>query len=78
MKIKIFGPGCVKCEILTKNVKEAVSQLGISSVDIEKVSSIEEMVERGIISVPALMIDGSLKSSGEIPTVDKIKEWLNE
>ncbi len=78
MHIKIFGQGCVKCELLKKNVEEAVNQLSLKDVEVEKISEIEKMVEEGVISVPTLMIDGSVKVSGEVPTVENIKKWLNE
>ncbi len=76
MNIKIFGPGCAKCENLTKNVKEAVKQLGLDDVEIEKVSDFAKMVEEGVMSAPALMIDGVIKSSGSIPSVKEIKDWI--
>ncbi len=77
MTIKIFGPGCLGCEKLTKNVKEAVNQLNLSNVEIEKVSEIEKMAEEGIMSSPTLMVDGAIKSSGNIPSVEEIKKILS-
>ncbi len=77
MNIKIFGPGCSNCQKLIDNVEEAVSQLSLENVEIEKISDIGKMVEEGIMSSPALMIDGELKFSGNIPSVEEIKEILN-
>ena len=78
MNIKIFGPGCPGCGKLTERVHEALQQIGKESISVEKVSDIEKIAEEGIIDMPALMIDGEVKCAGEIPTVEQIKEWINE
>ncbi len=78
MNIKIFGPGCPNCELLEKNVKSALEEVGIEDVNMEKVSEIDRIVEEGIIGTPALMIDGKIKATGRIPSVEEIKNWLNE
>ncbi len=77
MDVKIFGPGCAKCEKLTSNVGEAVSQLNLDNVKIEKISDIGKMVEEGIMSSPTLMVDGNIKSSGNILSVEEIKKILS-
>lgn len=77
MNIKIFGPGCAKCEKLTGNVEEAVSQLNLDNVEIEKISDIGKMVEEGIMSSPTLMVDGVIKFSGNIPSIEEIKKILS-
>lgn len=41
-----------------------------------KVDSIDELVERGIMSTPALYVDGTLRISGRVSTVDEIKRML--
>ncbi len=77
MNIKIFGQGCAKCEKLTGNVEEAVSQLNLDNVEIEKISDIGKMVEEGIMSSPTLMVDGVIKFSGNIPSIEEIKKILS-
>lgn len=76
MVIKIFGPGCPKCEILEKNAREAVKELNLSGVEIEKVSEIEKIVEAGIMGTPAIMVNDTIKAVGRIPDVKEIKDWL--
>ncbi len=76
MIIKIFGPGCVKCESLIKNTRKAINDIGLSC-EIEKISDIDSMVEEGIMATPALMIDDKVVSSGRLPSVEEIKIWLS-
>lgn len=78
MDIKIFGPGCVKCGLLEKNVKEALSEVNIKDINLEKVSEIDKIVEEGILGVPALMINGDIKSTGRVPSTQEIKNWIDE
>jgi small redox-active disulfide protein 2 len=75
MRIEILGPGCSKCNSLEKTVKELVSELKIPA-DVIKISDINTMVERGILSTPALFIDGIKKSEGRTPSKDELKKWL--
>lgn len=56
MTIKIFGPGCAKCQLLAANAKKAAEELGFNEVKIEKISDIEKIVEEGIMSMPAINI----------------------
>ncbi|MFC1697170.1 thioredoxin family protein [Nanoarchaeota archaeon] len=76
MKIEILGTGCPKCKQLEDNVKKAVEKIG-KKADIIKVNEIDKIVEYGVMSTPAIVIDGKVKASGRLPEVDEIKGWLN-
>ena len=76
MKIEVLGTGCPKCETLANNTQAAVAALGIEA-EIVKVSGINEMTSRGIMLPPALIVDGEVKISGKVPTVDDIKSMLS-
>jgi len=75
MKIKILGPGCAKCEALEKAVKEAVKELNIIA-EIEKVNDIIQIMNYGIINVPALVINEKVIFSGKVPSVKELKELI--
>jgi small redox-active disulfide protein 2 len=75
MKIEILGTGCPKCKKLEENVRKAVEESG-EKAEIVKVTDIAKIVEYGVMSTPALVIDGKVKSSGRIPEVKEIKDWL--
>lgn len=76
MKIEVVGPGCARCVATEKNVKEAVEQLGINA-QITKVTDVAEFAKKGIMFTPGVIVDGEVKVSGKIPTVDELKEILS-
>lgn len=73
--IKVFGPGCIRCETLYENVKKAAQELGME-VFIEKVQDIKQMSLFGIFKTPALWIDGKIVSQGEVLSVEEIKKFI--
>lgn len=75
MKITIYGTGCPKCQTLTKLATQAISELGINA-EIVKETSIEKIVESGVMMTPALAIDGKVKLSGKLPTIEELKTLL--
>lgn len=74
-KIQILGTGCSKCKKLAENTETAAKELGIE-YQIEKVTDISEIMKFGVMLTPALAIDGQVKVSGKVPTVQNIKEML--
>ena len=77
MKIEILGMGCPKCKKLYENVQIAVKELNIQP-EIAKVEDIREIVKHSVMSTPALVIDGAVKSAGRIATPDEIKQWISK
>ncbi len=75
MKIEVLGSGCPKCNATTENVKKALAELG-KTAEVVKVTDINQMIERGVMSTPALIIDGKLMAQGKIPNVGQIKDWI--
>jgi small redox-active disulfide protein 2 len=75
MEIKVLGPGCANCNKLEKVVSEAAKELGITD-PVQKVSDIKEMLSFGVMSTPALVIDGKVKFSGRVPSREEIKKYL--
>jgi small redox-active disulfide protein 2 len=75
MKIEILGTGCPKCKKLEENAIKAVEE-SKKKAEIVKVTDIAKIVEYGVMSTPALVIDGNVKSYGRIPEVKEIKGWL--
>ena len=75
MKIEILGTGCPKCGQLEANARKAADELKIK-VDIQKITDIGEIVDYGVISTPAIVIEGAVRAYGRIPDVEEIKKWL--
>ena len=75
MKVQILGTGCMKCEKLEANAKEAIKEKG-GGYEIEKVTDIKKIMDFGVMLTPALAIDGQVKSVGKILSVEEIKKLL--
>ena len=75
MKIEILGTGCPNCLKLERNVLEALKETGIQA-EVVKVTEIPEIMSYGVMSVPALVIDGEVKSYGKVNSVEEIREMI--
>ena len=74
-QIQILGTGCPKCKLLMANAEEAVKALGIEAT-IEKIDKIQDIMKFGVMTTPALVVDGQVKSAGKVLSVDEIKQML--
>lgn len=75
MKIEILGTGCPKCKKLEENTKKAVEKTK-AKAEIVKVTDIGKIIEYGVMTTPALVIDGKIKISGRVPEVQEIEKWI--
>ncbi|MFA5470865.1 MAG: thioredoxin family protein [Acholeplasmataceae bacterium] len=75
MNIKVLGTGCPNCKRLEKNVIDALDQLG-KTAEVEKVTEVKDIMSYNIMSTPALVVDGKVLFSGQVPNVEKLKELL--
>lgn len=73
--IQILGIGCAKCQQLTANAETAAKQLGLP-FDVVKITQIPEILKFGVMSTPALAVDGVLKSQGRVLAPEQIKPLL--
>ncbi|HRY29019.1 MAG TPA: thioredoxin family protein [Elusimicrobiota bacterium] len=74
-KIQILGTGCPKCKKLTELSEAAAKELGIE-YSLEKVTDINEILNFGVMTTPALAVDGTVKTAGRLPSLDEIKNLL--
>jgi small redox-active disulfide protein 2 len=77
MRIEVLGTGCAKCKRLLKNVEMAISQTGIQAT-IAKVEDLSEIMERGVVITPGLIIDGEVKAMGRVPSAEEIAQMLRD
>jgi len=75
MKIEILGTGCAKCKTLEELTKQALAKIG-GFHTVEKVEDIMKIMEYGVVSTPGLVVDGEVKSTGKLLSVDEIIEIL--
>lgn len=74
-KILVLGSGCAKC-VKTADVIEQVAQELKAEVSVTKETSPEVIMSYGVMTTPAVVIDGVLVHSGSIPHRDQILNWL--
>ncbi len=74
-KIQVLGTGCPKCKKLAAAAETAAKALG-TEYKLEKVTDINEIINFGVMMTPALVVDGTIKVVGRVPSVDEIKKML--
>jgi len=75
MKIEVLGMGCANCNKLYQNVVDAVKKSG-KEIEVMKVEDIQKIMAYGVLSTPALVIDGVVKTAEKLPKAKEIKEWI--
>lgn len=76
MKVEILGTGCAKCKKLYDTVKQIADDNNIDA-QIVKVEDLDKILEYSVLSTPALVVDGTVKTTGKIPSNDDIKRFLS-
>ena len=74
--IKVLGPGCAKCEELFRLTQQATLELQLEC-SLVKVTDINEITSHGVLFTPALVVDGQVKISGRVPSMDDLKKMLS-
>jgi small redox-active disulfide protein 2 len=77
MNIKILGTGCSRCKTLEKIIRDAVAEMGFPA-EIEKVEDIVKIMNYGVMSTPALVIDGKTVLSGRVPSLTETIKILTQ
>jgi small redox-active disulfide protein 2 len=77
MKVQVLGKGCSKCELTEKLIRQTATQLGVQ-VELEKVQDLQKIAAMGVMSTPAVAIDGQVVHSGRVPLPEQIMAWLTE
>ncbi len=74
-KIEVLGPGCANCRRLEANARQAVAMAAVEA-EVVKVEDYRTIIAYGVMSTPALVIDGKVVSAGRIPSAGDIAEML--
>jgi len=80
MMIEVLGPGCARCNKTADVIQKAGEELGLKPGEdfyVSKVTDLSRIGSYGVISTPAVIIDGVVKMSGKIPSADQAREWLS-
>ena len=74
-KIQILGTGCAKCEKLAANAKQAADKIGLD-YELVKVSDLNDIMSFGVMTTPALAIDGKVLTTGKVPSPADIEKLI--
>lgn len=77
MEIKVLGPGCMKCKNMEKVVRETVEKNNITA-QISKVEDIMEIMNYGVMTTPALVVDGKVVIKGRVPSNNEVLKVLTQ
>lgn len=75
INIKVLGPGCMNCEKVEQNTRNAVTYMGLEA-EISKVTDREKMQKYGLLATPGLVINEKLVCAGRIPEEGEVMTWL--
>lgn len=75
--IKVLGSGCAKCLALEKAVKVALAELGMDTT-VEHVTDFSQIAAYGVMTTPALVVDGKVVSYGKVLNTDEAKDLIME
>ncbi len=75
MIIKVLGPGCANCRNLEKATRQALADLGLDAT-LEKVTDYPTIAGYGVMSTPALVVDGRVLLSGRVPKAEEVRTLL--
>ena len=74
--LQVLGSGCPKCKMLAEATEETAKALGLE-YRMEKVTDIQQIVGFGVMTTPALVVDGVVKVSGKVPSPEEIRQILS-
>ncbi len=77
IKIEVFGPGCHRCHATQAAIRQAIEVAGVEAT-LTHIHDPKEIAKNRVFFTPAVRIDGEMKSTGRVPTVEEIKGWLLE
>jgi small redox-active disulfide protein 2 len=76
MKVEVLGTGCANCRRTVELVEDAARAQGVA-IDLVKVEDLQKIMGYGVMSTPAVVVDGMVVHAGGVPTPEKIAGWLS-
>ena len=74
-QISVYGSGCKNCVTTAERFEQVAKELGIE-VEVIKVTDLEAIMTAGVMSTPGVGVDGEVKHSGSVPSVEQVKAML--
>jgi small redox-active disulfide protein 2 len=76
MRIEILGTGCARCQLLARNVQAALDRMG-TNAEVIKVEDLPQIMAYGVMSTPALVVDGRVMFAGRVPDPRDLERYLD-
>lgn len=75
--VRILGSGCKSCHNLLENTKEAALSMKLN-VQVEYVTDMQKIMEYGVMSMPALVVNEKVVMTGKVPKASEIEKLLRQ
>lgn len=75
LDIKVLGTGCASCKNTFALIERTAKDSNIA-IQLSKVEAIEDIMQYGVATTPAVVIDGEVVHSGGVPNAKKVSQWL--
>lgn len=75
--VKVLGSGCAKCNALEQATREALAELGMDTA-IDHVTDFAQIAAYGVMTTPALVVDGKVVSFGKVLKKDEAKALIQK
>ena len=77
MEIKVLGTGCSSCKALYETTQQAIIELGCDAT-LVKEEDLLKIMEYSVLGLPALVVDGKVRSAGKKLSLSEVKELLTK
>lgn len=77
VSVKVLGTGCPSCHALLKNTEQALETMGLS-VKAEYITDMPKIIEYGVMSLPALVVNDKVVSVGKVLKANEIEALLRK
>lgn len=77
MQLLVLGPGCARCKMLAQFTEQAAQELGLT-YELNKVADLKQIMALGVMTTPALAVNGTIKVVGRVPGIPEIKSILQQ
>lgn len=74
-RIEILGTGCPKCKKSAEVVQKVIDEMGVEA-EVKKVEDLNEITSRGVMTTPAVSVEGDVKISGKVPSEEDVRSWF--
>jgi len=74
-EVKVLGTGCANCRSTIALIETVAQEKGVD-IKLEKIDQLQDILNYGVMSTPAVVVDGTVVHAGGVPQRSKIEGWL--